>query len=312
MTTAPVAQTDPRTTTVVTGASTGIGRAAAVRQARAGDRVWALVRTPSACADLAELATAEGLDLRIVACDVSRDDSVDAAFAEILADGGRVDRLVSNAGLFTSATLEAETVAEIKDVFEVNYFGALRCVQKVLPGMREAGGGVICAVTSNSSQAILPSWTAYAGSKCALEGSLESVAHEVAAFGIRIAIVQPGITLTAMRGKIAARPSPAAYDTVLARYRTMIAAGRTESMDPDDVAIAIQRILADPAPPFRTPVGADAERNIALRRSIGDEEWVRLFAPAEDDDFYAGWSALAGVPDARTVADARLLDPSSR
>lgn len=309
MMTTPTADSDTMTT-VVTGASTGIGRASAVRQARAGDRVWALVRRPSACEDLAALAAAESLDLRIVACDVSQDASVDAAFAEILADRGRVDRLVNNAGLFTSAPLEAETIAEIKDVFDVNYFGALRCVQKVLPGMRQAGGGVICAVTSNSAQAILPSWTAYAGSKCALEGSLESVAHEVAAFGIRIAIVQPGITLTAMRGKIAARPSPAAYDGVLSRYRTMIAAGRTESMDPDDVAIAIERVLADPASPFRTPVGADAVRNIELRRFIGDERWVRLFAPAKDDDFFAQWSELTGLPDARTLADAGLLDPS--
>lgn len=298
-------------TTVVTGASTGIGRATALRQARAGDRVWALVRTPSACTDLAELAMVEGLDLRIAACDVSRDDSVDAAFAQILDDGGRVDRLVNNAGLFTSATLEAETIADIKDVFEVNYFGALRCVQKVLPGMREAGGGVVCAVTSNSSQAIFPSWTAYAGSKCALEGSLESVAHEVAAFGIRIAIVQPGITLTAMRGKISARSNPPAYEAILRRYRTIIAADRRESMDPDDVAIAIGRVLTDPASPFRTRVGADAVRNIALRERIGDEDWVTLFAPIEDDDFYARWSDLAGVPDARTIADRQLLDPSS-
>lgn len=300
---------EQRILTVVTGASTGIGRAVALRQARAGDRVRALVRSPEACRDLIELAAAEGLDLSIVRADVSDDTSVSEAFAAVIAADGPVGRLVNNAGLFFGSTLEQNSLDELRDMFEVNYFGAMRCIKQVLPGMREAGGGVIAAVTSQSSQAIFPTWTAYAGSKCALEGSLESLAMEVRELGIRVAIVQPGITLTAMRGKIKPRTNPLAYDRMLQRYRTLIAADRTESMAPDDVARAIERVLNDPASPFRTRVGTDAVRNIALRQSVSDERWVGLFGQESDDDFYAEWMTLAGVPDPRIAADETLLDP---
>lgn len=295
--------------TVVTGASTGIGRAVAERQARAGDSVWALVRDPGACTDLAALAEAERLDLRIVKADVADDRSVDAAFDIVLGESGHVDRFVNNAGLFYGSTLEANSLDEIRAVFEVNYFGAIRCIRRVLPGMRDAGGGVIAAVTSQSSQAIFPTWTAYAGSKSALEGSLESIAMEVAGFGIRVAIVQPGITLTAMRGKITPRTNPEAYAHMLDRYRTLIAADRTESMVPDDVALAIQGVLDDPASPFRTRVGADAVRNIALRESVTDEQWVGLFGLETDDEFYAQWMRMSGLPDPRVLLDESLADP---
>jgi NAD(P)-dependent dehydrogenase (short-subunit alcohol dehydrogenase family) len=295
--------------TVVTGASTGIGRAVAERQARAGDNVWALVRDPAGCADLASLAKDEHLDLRIVQADVADDGSVDTAFDTVLGESGHVDRLVNNAGLFYGSTLEANSLDEIRAMFEVNYFGALRCIRRVLPGMREAGGGVIAAVTSQSSQAIFPTWTAYAGSKSALEGSLESIAMEVAGFGIRVAIVQPGITLTAMRGKITPRTNPEAYAHMLDRYRTLIAADRTESMAPDDVALAIQQVLDDPASPFRTRVGTDAVRNIALRESVTDEQWVGLFGVGTDEEFYAQWMRMSGLPDPRVLLDESLADP---
>ncbi|MBX6748349.1 MAG: SDR family NAD(P)-dependent oxidoreductase [Micromonosporaceae bacterium] len=293
----------------MTGASTGIGRAVAVRQARAGDKVWALVRNPAACPELVELAESEHLDLALIECDVSLDASVEQAFGVILTADGAVDRLVNNAGVYAGSTLEAHTMDEIRAMFEVNYFGAIRCLKQVLGPMRAAGGGVIVAVTSQSARAILPTWAAYAGSKCALEGSLESVAMEVREFGIRVHIVEPGITLTAMRGKIKPRVNPPAYDRLVTRYRTLVAADRTASMAPDDVAQAIQSVLSDPSSPFRTVVGADAVRNIALRQRLSDEAWVALFAQESDDAFYTTWAQLAGVPDPRSRADESLVDP---
>jgi retinol dehydrogenase 8 len=294
---------DQNNVTVVTGASTGIGRAVALRQARAGDRVWGLVRTPRNCSDLTQLAESEGLDLRLVRADVCDDDSIEAAFAEIFKHSGRVNALVNNAGLFLGSTLEATSMDELCGMVEVNFLGAIRCIKQVLPAMRQNGGGVIASVTSQSTQAIFPTWAAYAGSKCALEGALESLAMEVREFGIRVAIVQPGITLTAMRGKIQPRSDPAAYDRLLKRYRTLIAADRTESMAADDVAQAIASVLADPMTPFRTRVGVDAVRNIALRESITDEQWVGLFGRVDDDDFYGAWVGLAGGRDPRARVD---------
>ncbi|NHF62127.1 SDR family NAD(P)-dependent oxidoreductase [Microcella pacifica] len=298
-----------QTVTVVTGASTGIGRAVALRQARAGDRVWALVRDPAACAEIENTAQHEGLALHLVAGDVTDDASTAAAFKHILDVSGHVDRLISNAGAYLGAPFESMTVDELRGVFEVNYFGALRCVSHVLPGMRRAGGGIIIAVSSQSSEAIFPTWTAYAGSKRALEASLESLALEVASLGIRIAIVQPGITATAMRTKIQPRSNPPAYDALLQRYRTIIAADRGDSMEPDDVAQAIQRTIEDAQSPWRVRVGRDAQRNIDMRQAAGDEQWISLFGATSDDTFFAAWTALSGSPDPRDRADESLADP---
>lgn len=299
-----------RSVTVVTGASTGIGQAVAIRQARAGDKVWGLVRNPEACQDTLDLAKAEGLDLNLVRGDVSDGASVEEAFRQILDADEAVDRFINNAGLFFGSTLEATSMDELIDMTQVNYLGALRCIKQVVPGMRKQRRGVIAAVTSQSSQAIFPTWTAYSGSKCGLEGALESLAMELREFGIRVAIVQPGITLTAMRGKIKPRKNDPDYNRMLRRYRTLVAADRVESMAPDDVAQAIQKVLVDGKTPFRTPVGVDAVRNIALRKGVSDENWVGLFGQESDDGFYAEWVRLAGGPDPRTLVDPKLVDPT--
>ena len=290
-------------TTVVTGASTGIGHAVALRQARKGDRVWSLVRSLERSADLIETAQKEGLALTLLEADVTDPVATEAAFAQIHSESGHVDRLVNNAGMFLGSTLEATSFDELVAMTEVNFLGAMRCIKEVLPRMRAAGSGVIACVTSQSTQAIFPTWTAYAGSKCALEGAMEALAMETADLGIRVVLVQPGITLTAMRGKIEPRENPAAYERMLKRYRTIIAADRTESMAPDDVAREIEKALDDDATPFRIRVGVDARRNIALRASVSDEEWTRLFGVEDDEDFYATWIRLAGVPDPRTLVE---------
>lgn len=294
-----------RTVTVVTGASTGIGHATAVRQAQAGDRVWALVRDPDASADLAELARTEGLDLTVGACDVTDDESVTRAFRAVFDRDGRVDRLVCNAGMYAGSPLETHGIDEIRAIFDVNLFGVLRCIKAVLPGMRAARSGAIVALSSQSSQAILPTWAAYSGSKKALDGALESLAMEVSGFGIRVHLVQPGSTRTAMRGKIRERENPHEYDGMLARYAAAITADRTESLAPDDVARAIAGVLDDADAPFRTLVGRDAERNIARRSAATDEQWVRLFA-LDDEAFFDEWSRLGGGFDPRTVGAAGI------
>jgi NAD(P)-dependent dehydrogenase (short-subunit alcohol dehydrogenase family) len=298
-----------RDVTVVTGSSTGIGRATADRLARAGDRVWALMRDPDDGADLADRARARGDELEVLRCDVTSEASVDEAFTEILRRDGRVDRLVSNAGIFVSEVLEVLPIAEIRDVFDVNYFGALRCVKKVLPGMREARSGHIVAVSSQSARVALPSWTAYSGSKRALEASLEVVATEVRGFGIRVSIVEPGITAPGMRPQIRAREGMADYEPVLRWYEAIMAADRTDPKTGDEVAELIALLLNRGDPPFRLAVGADTERNLAMRDRAGDDAWVELFAQGTDDGFFAEWTALSGRDDPRRVAHAALADP---
>lgn len=275
--------------TVVTGASTGIGRAVALRQARAGDRVRAIVREPDACGALRDEARAEGLDLRLVAADLTDEEASTAAFAGILSADGPVDRLVCNAGRFVGAPLEDLALDEIRAVFEINYFGALRAIQAVLPGMRAHRRGTIVALSSQSAAVVLPTWAAYSASKRALEASLEALAMETAELGIRVAIVQPGSTRTAMREKITPRHTIPDYDAMQARYRAAVEADRETGMVPDDVATVVASVLEDPDAPLRTAVGVDAHRNLARRRSLDDAAWVRMFASGSIEDMRDRW-----------------------
>jgi NAD(P)-dependent dehydrogenase (short-subunit alcohol dehydrogenase family) len=279
--------------TVVVGASTGIGRAIALRQARAGEAVHALMRDPAAPSglDLAELAEGEGLDLRLGRIDVCDDESVAAAFDEVAA-ARTVGKLVCSAGRFLGSTLEATEVAELQDLLDVNFLGPLRCVKRVITPMRERGGGRILAITSQSSAAIFPTWTAYSGSKGGLEAALESLAMELRPFGIQVGSLRPGVTLTAMRGKIRPRENPDAYDDLMRRYRSLIAADRETSMEPDDVATVAEQLLAADEMPLVTNVGEDAHRNLAMRKAAGDRSWVDLFDAADDEEFFASWRRL--------------------
>ncbi len=281
-----------RNVTVITGASTGIGEAIALRQARAGDRVWALVRNPEACAVLQDTANRENLRLELREADVTDNDSVRSAIRHVIHQSSRIDNLVCNAGVFVGATFESLTVEDHEDVFDVNYFGVLRVIVEVLPTMRAQRSGTIVAMSSQSSEPVLPTWSAYSGSKRALEASLEALAVEVGLLGIRIALVQPGSTKTEMRKKITERTNHHDYNTALSRYRDIVMADRETSMEADEVAAAVENILRAESPPWRTRVGADALRNTAMRAVAGDDRWVGLFQIPDDYTFRDSWLKL--------------------
>ncbi len=201
--------------TVITGCSTGIGRAAALELARAGHDVFATMR------DLARgdsLRTeAASLEIQLVELDVTDGASVERAISTVLGDAGHIDNFVSNAGINESACIEDTEVEVFERVMATNFFGAMRCVRAVLPHMRERGSGCIAAVTSQSGRIAQPTQGAYAASKYALEAAFEVLALEVTGFGLRVAIVEPGMTKTPMLGK--GTPWP---DTVNATtYRRM-------------------------------------------------------------------------------------------
>jgi NAD(P)-dependent dehydrogenase (short-subunit alcohol dehydrogenase family) len=133
---------------VVTGTSTGIGLATAVALARAGHTVHATMRNPQRAPQLAESAAAEKLPIKILPMDVDDDASVSKGFGQILADAGRIDVLVNNAGVQGSGPIEEIPLAEFRRVMETNYFGVLRCIQAVLPSMRKHGDGHIVNVST--------------------------------------------------------------------------------------------------------------------------------------------------------------------
>ena len=168
----------------VTGTSTGIGAATAVSLARAGHTVYAGMRNPHRQGELHEAVAREKLDVHIVAHDVDDDSSAKAAIIE----AGGIDVLVNNAGIGVMGSLEETPLSQFRSAMETNYFGAVRCIQAVLPGMRERQSGCIVNVTSVAGRIAMAPQAPYAASKWALEAMSECLAQEVKGFGIRVAI----------------------------------------------------------------------------------------------------------------------------
>ncbi len=186
---------------VVTGSSTGIGQATAVTLARAGHTVYATMRDPAIGAGpIRAIADSEKLPIRIAALDVDSDASVRSAFADVLAEGGRIDILVNNAGIGHMGAVEETTVGTFRSVMETNFFGALRCIQAVVPGMRERRSGFMINITSVAGRFTAPQAT-YSSSKFALEALCECLAQEMKGFDVHVAIVEPGVIATPIFGK---------------------------------------------------------------------------------------------------------------
>jgi len=181
----------------VTGTSTGIGAATAVSLARAGHTVYAGMRNPHRQGELHEAVARENLDVHIVAHDVDDDSSAKAAIVA----AGRIDVLVNNAGIGVMGSLEETPLSQFRSAMETNYFGAVRCIQAVLPGMRERQSGCIVNVTSVAGRIAMAPQAPYAASKWALEAMSECLAQEVKGFGIRVATVEPGVIATPIFGK---------------------------------------------------------------------------------------------------------------
>jgi NAD(P)-dependent dehydrogenase (short-subunit alcohol dehydrogenase family) len=179
---------------LITGTSKGIGYDTTLLLARAGHQVVATMRDPSA-SDLAQVATAAKLPVTVLPLDVDDDASVAEVFVKV---GESIDVLVNNAGIYSINAVEDESFEKFRRVMETNYFGAVRCVKQVLPAMRRRGSGCIVNVTSIAGRIALASSGAYAASKFALEAFSESLAQEVAGYGIKVALIEPGIIDTAM------------------------------------------------------------------------------------------------------------------
>ena len=271
---------------LVTGTSTGIGLATAAALGRAGHNVYATMRNPERAPELSQLAASENLPIKILTMDVDDDSSVRQAVAEVLADAGRVDVLVNNAGVPGSGPIEEVPLAEFRRVMETNYFGVLRCIQAVLPGMRKQRDGYIVNVSTIGGRITGLSQGPYCSSKFALEAMSEILAGEVKAFGIRVAIVEPGVTETPIFAKRRRIPSNSPYPQER-RMNAIFDAGRKAQTPPSVVADKIVEIVQSKTWKLRHPTGPDAEPYLQYRASITDEEWVNLHAIESDQEFAA-------------------------
>jgi NAD(P)-dependent dehydrogenase (short-subunit alcohol dehydrogenase family) len=280
--------------TVVTGSSTGIGLATAVTLARAGHTVYATMRNPEGGGrELREIALKENLPVYFAALDVDSDDSVRSAFARILAEAGRIDVLVNNAGIGNMGPVEETPLPVFRAVMETNFFGALRCTQAVLPGMRERRSGCIVNVTSVAGRISSAPQSPYSASKWALEALSESLAQEVKAFGIRVVIVEPGIIATPIFGKIEEANASTNYPQTR-RLTGLFRASLENPVSPYVVGEKIRDIVDSGTWQLRHPAGPDAEGILAWRRSMTDEQWADWGAQS-DEEWLASVSQTLGL-----------------
>jgi NAD(P)-dependent dehydrogenase (short-subunit alcohol dehydrogenase family) len=262
-------------TALVTGAGRGIGRSSALAFRREGWRAVAGVRDVAAAE--AEYA---GTGVHVTRLDVADAASVaeGVAAAERHA-GGPLACLVSNAGYAVLGAVEDADLGEVRAMFETNVFGAAAVLQRVLPAMRDAGGGSAVFVSSIGARLVHPLLGMYHASKYALSAIAEALAVEGGPFGIRVSVVEPGMVDTdfprAVRPTGAAPRGEGPYVELLASLRGGFAAWRREHpTGPEVVAAAVVAAALDPDPPFRIPVGEDARTLGALREGAADDRAV--------------------------------------
>jgi NAD(P)-dependent dehydrogenase (short-subunit alcohol dehydrogenase family) len=288
----------PAPVTLITGTSTGIGYATALHFARLGHRVVATMRNLGKAAPLQEAARAETLPLVVRELDVTRRESLDRTVAETVRTEGPIDVLINNAGIGGATPLELTPEDEHRAMFEANYWGPIRMIQAVLPSMRERRAGCIVNVTSIAGRVATPNQIAYSASKHALAAASEALAHEVAFFGVRVAIVEPGVIQTAIFENSAGatrydKNSP--YRQIMRRNGKLFAAGFRNPGRPETVAEVIAEAVTTDRPRLRYLVGTDAEGLAAGRARISDEEWVAMGGPLDDAEYNARFKRYFGI-----------------
>jgi NAD(P)-dependent dehydrogenase (short-subunit alcohol dehydrogenase family) len=261
--------------TVVTGANSGIGRATALHLAGSGHSVVGTVRSVDRAAGLLQDADERGVRVEMVELDIADDDSVRSGFEEILRRAGRIDHLVNNAGVGGNGVVEETSPARLLEVMNVDLCGAVRCAQAVLPQMRERGRGTIVNVTSVAGRVAGVGQAPYVAAKWALEGVSEALAVEVAAFGVRVAIVEPGVTKSSIFGKNVDLPNDSgAYGAHYERMLQLFAGGFHHATDAEEVARVIQHAIETDDPKLRYLVSWGATEMVHGRQRLSDEEWV--------------------------------------
>jgi NAD(P)-dependent dehydrogenase (short-subunit alcohol dehydrogenase family) len=281
-------------TAVITGTSTGIGFATSVHLASNGYRVFAGMRNLGKAQPLRDASAKDRLPIEVIELDVTDQASCDRAFARV----GGVDVLINNAGIGGASPLELTPEAEHRQMFETNYFGAVRCIQAVMPAMRERRSGTIVNITSIAGLVATPNQVAYSASKWALECLGEALAHELYRFNVRVVNVEPGVIMTSIfeNSKETTRyDKTSPYQPIMRRNGKLFAAGFRDATQPDVVAKAILNAIETPDYKLRWPVGKDADGLAKGRPKISDEEWVRMGGDVSDQEYNDWYHERFGI-----------------
>ncbi|MEE3329111.1 MAG: SDR family oxidoreductase [Myxococcota bacterium] len=286
---------------LITGANSGIGRETALSLARQGHRVWAGVRNPDKASDLLEAAGRRDHGLEVLALDVDDAKSVERGVAEAIEKGEGIDVLINNAGIGGSGVVEDIDIEHAQGIFETNFWGVIRCTQAVLPTMREQGGGHIINLSSFLGRVAGLGQVVYSASKWGVECLSESLAQEVAPFGIRVSVIEAGSTRTNIianatrrREKTIQEPRPE-YAAFYRRTTRLYEHGWRDAAPPGDVTRTIMQAMEDPAPKLRYACAWGADALVSSRSKMSDQEWVDLGMAQSDEEYFRRFQELFGL-----------------
>ena len=267
-----------RTSTVVliTGCSTGIGRATAERLAKKGWNVYASARRPESIEDLKQKGC------KTLALDVTDEASMRAAVDQVVGEEGAVGALVNNAGYSQSGALESVPMDQLRRQFETNVFGLLRMCQLVLPGMREQRDGRIVNISSMGGRVTFPGGGAYHATKYAVEALSDVLRFEVSGFGIHVVLIEPGLIRTQFGEAAVTSIGEIEQDGPYAKFNAAVAATTAGAYHgplsrlgagPEAVARTIEKALTKSRPKARYPVTASARLMLAQHAILPDRAW---------------------------------------
>jgi NAD(P)-dependent dehydrogenase (short-subunit alcohol dehydrogenase family) len=266
---------------LITGCSTGIGRATAERLARVGHTVYATARRPESIEDL------ERIGCHTLALDVTSEHSMSAAVASVEEAHGAVGVLVNNAGYSQNGAVETVPLDEVRAQFETNVFGLLRMCQLVLPGMRRRGEGRIVNISSMGGRLTFPGGGIYHATKHAVEAISDAMRFEVSGFGIQVVVIEPGVIRSSFgetaAGSVASEDGPyAKFNAAVAKANATASEGPLGKLggEPEDVAKVIETAIAARRARTRYRVTASARLFLAQRRLLPDRAWDRVVGTA--------------------------------
>jgi NAD(P)-dependent dehydrogenase (short-subunit alcohol dehydrogenase family) len=259
---------------LITGGSRGIGQAAALRLAKAG---WTVVATLRSEAGREVL---EKAGVHVLRMDVTAPDEVRAGVAQIIADHGRLDALVANAGVGLFGCFETLSEEEARQVMEVNFFGVLACAREVLPHLRK-GQGRLVVISSIAGRRSAPGSSLYNASKFAIEGWAEGLSYELTPFGVKVVLVEPGPTESGFFDTNATGSRAVEdYAPLNARLEELQSGVKAKCVPVGVVTRAVEKALTFKNPPLRMPTGANTKLQLLVKGGLPDRWWRGLVKTA--------------------------------
>ncbi len=265
---------------LVTGSSSGVGLETALALARDGYHTFASMRDVRKAVELEHAAKKENLPIDVIELDVDKEESIVSAIKKVVADKGRLDVLVNNAGYGQFGCVEDVSVDDFRKQFETNFFSIVRIIQEVCPIMRKQNSGIIVNISSVVGRMGLPVSPAYISTKFALEGLSECLRYELGQFGIKITLIEPGVIKTNFFNSMKVPESKidpkykTLTDNILAGLKMMVEMGTA----PSQVADVIIKAIHDDEILPRYIVGTDAAMFLEAKKMKTDLEFEKYMS----------------------------------